>query len=352
LDLKPEISVIIPHYNGMQILKSCLNSLYKNSFEAFETFVIDNGSTDGSQAWIKTAFPQVRLSENHENLGYAGACNQGIKLSECPFVLLLNNDTEMPENLLEELYREINTDKKIAAVQPKILSIQNPKYFDYSGAAGGELDIFGYPFARGRVFDQVEEDNNQYDKMENQIFWTSGCALLLRREVVNKIGGLDEDFFAHQEEIDWNWRAQLAGYRNAVTMKTHILHYSGYTLKKENEKKMYLNHRNNLVMMLKNFSATSLLLLFPPRIALEVLTMIIDLFKWDGKRAKAVYKSLKYLIKHSFSLVSKHKEVQLLRVKKDSEITKNMFRSSIVWHHFVKKKSAYICVKKFRKHIA
>jgi len=352
LDNKPQVSVVIPHYNGIKVLKACLESLYKNSYQAFETYLIDNGSTDGSQAWLKSAFPQVRLIENQQNRGYAGGCNQGIKISKCPFVLLLNNDTEMPENFLDELYRTIITDKTIAAVQPKILSIQNQKYFDYSGAAGGELDLFGYPFARGRIFDKVEIDDNQYDHMENQVFWTSGCALLLRREVVDQIGDLDEDFFAHQEEIDWNWRAQIAGFKNVVTTKTHILHYSGYTLKNENEQKMYLNHRNNLVMMLKNLSFISLFLLFPPRIILELLTMVIDFLIWDGKRAKAVFRALTYLLMHPLVLIRKHQEVQLVRIKEDREIMKNIFMNSIVWHHFVRRNSAYTCVKKFRKRIA
>jgi len=352
LNAAPKISVVIPHFNGIKILEACLKSLYKNRFKDFETILIDNGSTDGSQEWVKQNFPQVQLIENNQNKGYAGGCNQGIRISKCPLVLLLNNDTEMPQNFLEELYESIKTDQTIAAVQPKILSIQNHSRFDYSGAAGGELDIFGYPFARGRIFDRVEEDLKQYDDFEQQVFWTSGCALLLRKDVVDKIGYLDEDFFAHQEEIDWNWRAQLAGYKNIVTTNTYIFHYSGYTLQSRNEMKMYLNHRNNLIMMIKNFSAASLIFLFPVRILMELTTILMDAILWGGKRSKAVAKALYYIVFHPGVLYRKHRDVKRIRKKTDREIFRNMFKGSIVWNYFIKKSTAQECIKKFRKRVA
>lgn len=347
-----EIAVVIPHFNGIDILRDCLTALYKNTFTDFKTILIDNGSTDGSQEWVRSAFPQVHLVENRENRGYAGGCNQGISLAESPFVLLLNNDTVMPENFLSVLHRAISQDDRIAAVQPKILSIQDPSRFDYSGAAGGELDIFGYPFARGRIFEQVEKDENQYDGLSQDVFWTSGCAMLLRTSVTAVIGVLDEDFFAHQEEIDWNWRAQLAGFRNLVATETYILHYSGYTLRSDNEKKMYLNHRNNLVMMIKNYSMVWLVILLPLRILMEMATIIADLVLWEGKRAGAVWKALRYLFSHYGKLMAKHRAIQSLRTTPDRVIMKNMFRGSIVWWHYIHKRMPVTCVKKYRKPVA
>ncbi|MBD3224532.1 MAG: glycosyltransferase [Caldithrix sp.] len=345
------ITVVIPHYNGKDILNDCLSSLYKNTFPFFETLLIDNGSTDGSQKFIDQQYPQVKCIQNKINLGYAGACNQGIQLAKTPFILLLNNDTVMPANFLEQMYQSITSNRLNAAVQPKILSIQDKRHFDYSGGAGGEMDQFGYPFARGRIFDLVEKDDGQYDDLTNDVFWTSGCALLMRKSVAEEIGTLDEDFFAHQEEIDWNWRARLAGYNNKVTTVTHILHYSGYTLRSDNQYKMYLNHRNNIIMMIKNYSLLRLIYLLPIRILMEFTTVVVDALFWEGKRARAVLKALWYIVAHSYQILKKHKQVQQLRRKPDKQIMKNMYKRSIVFQHFVKKRSPFECVGQFRNSV-
>lgn len=346
--MSKKVSVIIPHFNGIDILRACLSTLYKNRFTEFETIVIDNGSVDGSQKYVKENFPQVILVENEENLGYAGACNQGMEISSLPYVLLLNNDTEMPENFLEEMLKAIEAAPQVGMVQPKIISIQDKRFFDYSGGAGGEMDILGYPFARGRIFDTVEMDHKQYERMAKQVFWTSGCALLLRKSVIEKVGLLDEDFFAHQEEIDLNWRAQLAGFENRVTQKTHIFHYSGYTLRSDNQRKMYLNHRNNLIMMIKNYSLPLLFFTFPIRILFEMATVMADAAMWEGKRARAVLQSLYFILTNPIFIWKKRKAVQKLRKVSDRAIIKNMYRGSIVIDHFVRKLSPIACVKRFR----
>ena len=344
-----KITVVIPHYNGVDILRDCLKSLYRNTFTDFITLVIDNDSIDGSQDFVRKEFPQVDLIGNEKNLGYAGGCNQGINKSNTPYVLLLNNDTKMPQNFLAEMLSAIEQDEKIAMVQPKILSIQNKDMFDYSGAAGGELDIFAYPFARGRIFDEVEKDLQQYDAIDENCFWTSGCALLLRKTVIDEIGDLDEDFFAHQEEIDLNWRAQLAGYRNVVSTKTFIYHYSGYTMRTDNQRKMFLNHRNNLIMMIKNYSWQSLIILLPLRILLELITVAADFIFWEGKRAKAAIQSLFDLFKNISPIIKKRKKVQGLRKVTDRKIMENMYKGSIVFAHFILKKTPAQCIASFRK---
>lgn len=345
---KAQVTVVIPHYNGKKILFDCLESLFKNTFKDFKVLLIDNGSTDGSQAMVRAAFPQVELIQNEENKGYAGACNQGIELADTEYVLLLNNDTVAPTNFLEELVKALENDRSAAMVQPKILSIQDHQFFDYSGGAGGEMDILGYPFARGRIFDTVEKDKGQYDRLTNQVFWTSGCALLLRKSVIEKIGALDEDFFAHQEEIDLNWRAQLLGYRNLVALKTYIYHYSGYTLRKDNQRKMYLNHRNNIIMMIKNYSLAMLLLVLPLRILFEMATVVVDSMLWGGNRGKAVLQALAYIFTHLGMILQKRRRVQKMRKVSDRAIISNMYRGSIVIDHYVRKRLPYHCVSKFR----
>ncbi len=346
---KPEIYIIIPHYNGLEILDDCLSSLFKNTFKNFNTILIDNGSTDGSQQMVTKKYPQVNLVQNIENLGYAGACNQGIELAESELILLLNNDTVMPENFLQEMSAALLANKNAAMIQPKILSIQDKQFFDYSGGAGGEMDILGYPFARGRIFDLVEKDKKQYDQMESKVFWTSGCALMVKKSVLQKIGDLDEDFFAHQEEIDLNWRAQIAGYINLVTTRTFIYHYSGFTLRSDNQHKMYLNHRNNIIMMIKNYSLFFLSFLLPVRILFEMVTIAADSMLWGGVRARAVLKALLYLAGNPVKIFRKRRKVQKLRVISDRAVLKNMYAGSVVIDHFLRKLTPYACISKFRR---
>ena len=345
---KPEICIIIPHYKGLKILDDCLTSLYKNTYKNFKTFLIDNGSTDGSQKMVTEKFPQTILIQNTDNLGYSGACNQGIELAESELILLLNNDTVMPENFLQEMSAALLANKNAAMIQPKILSIQDKQFFDYSGGAGGEMDILGYPFARGRIFDLVEKDKKQYDQMESKVFWTSGCALLVKKSVLQRIGNLDEDFFAHQEEIDLNWRAQIAGYHNLVTTKTYIYHYSGFTLRSDNEHKMYLNHRNNIIMMIKNYSLFFLCFLLPIRLIMEMVTVAADSMLWGGVRARAVLKALLYLAANPVKIFRKRRHVQKLRVISDRAVFKNMYPGSVVIDHFLRKLTPYTCIRKFR----
>ncbi len=346
---QPLITIVIPHFNGLKILDDCLRSVFSNNFNGFEVLVIDNGSTDGSQTMVKRKYPQVRLIQNSENKGYAGACNQGIEMAKTRYVLLLNNDTVMPTNFLQEMLNAMENNRHAAMAQPKILSIQDKQFFDYSGGAGGEMDVLGYPFARGRIFDTVEKDKGQYNKMTGKVFWTSGCALMLRKKVTEEIGLLDEDFFAHQEEIDLNWRAQLAGYQNLVVTSTFIYHYSGYTLRKDNQRKMYLNHRNNLIMLIKNYSLFVLVLVFPVRIVFEMATVVVDSMLWGGKRGKAVLQALYFIFSHPLYIWKKRRKVQKLRKVSDRAIVANMYRGSIVIDHYLRKYLPYHCVRKFRQ---
>jgi GT2 family glycosyltransferase len=335
-----EVSVVIPHFNGWEILDSCLNSLQANDLTSTEILVIDNGSSDGSQQKMQEKYPFVRLVQNAENRGYAGGCNDGIKLSTGRFVLLLNNDTEVADNFITVLHSAIIRDEKIAIVQPKLLSIYQKNTFDYSGAAGGEIDIFGYPFARGRVFEDIEIDNGQYDQAAKQIFWASGTACLIRRSVLDEIGLLDEDFFAHMEEIDLNWRAQLAGYRVEICMDTFLYHYSGYTLQAGNPRKLYLNHRNNLVMLMKNYSAARLLWLLPARLGLEIITALQAVLRGNFKWAAAVARAMGYFIIHLPALLLKHRQIQKLRKIPDSALVKRMYPGSVALAHFLLKQGS------------
>lgn len=334
-----EISVIIPHFNGLEILRNCLNSLNTNNFKNVEFIVVDNGSTDGSQEMVRKEFSQVVLIENKKNIGYAGGCNIGMNAANGKYLLLLNNDVEVAENFLSELYKKIESDQTIGLVQPKILSIQNKDYFDYSGGAGGEIDVFGFPFARGRVFIEIEKDESQYNNLPDEIFWASGTAVLIRKSMIDKIGMLDDDFFAHMEEIDLNWRAQLAGYKCVITMNTYIYHYSGYTLSPDNPQKMYLNHRNNLIMIIKNYSLISLFWVFPIRIILEFVALSYAIVTGNRDWALGVINGMRYVFINLKTIWKKHKNIQNLRQVSDLQIIKNMFKGSVALTFFLRIKS-------------
>jgi len=350
-DSQIAISVIIPHYNGTTILKNCLDSLKKNSLDNVEILIVDNGSTDGSQEMIKTEYPEVQLVENEENSGYAGGCNIGMDKAIGKHFLLLNNDVEVADNFLKEMLLTIESDDTVGLVQPKILSIQKKEYFDYSGGAGGEIDIFGFPFARGRVFINIEKDESQYDDLTDEIFWASGTAVLIRKSLVEKIGKLDDDFFAHMEEIDLNWRAHLAGYKSAVCHNTYIYHYSGYTLSSENPRKMYLNHRNNLIMILKNYSLPVLIWVFPIRIILEFVALSYALVTRNRNWALGVLKGMGYVLYHLASIWQRHQQVQKLRTVSDTKVMSQMFKGSVALTFFLKIKSVReICRFRGKRH--
>ncbi|MDP7666347.1 MAG: glycosyltransferase family 2 protein, partial [Candidatus Poseidoniia archaeon] len=199
------VSVIIPHWNGIEILSDCLDSLTKSTYPNIEIVVVDNASTDGSPDWVAENHPDINLVRCSENHGYAGGCNRGAAEAEGEFLLFLNNDTIHEPGWIEPLVESMEVDETVAAVQPKILNYFERNKFDYAGGAGGALDILCFPFVRGRVFFELEEDEGQYDSAA-EIFWASGTAFLVRKSVFEDSGGFDESFFAHQEEIDLQWR--------------------------------------------------------------------------------------------------------------------------------------------------
>ena len=206
----PKVSIIIPHWNGIEILSDCLESLAQTEYTNLEIIVVDNASTDGSSDWVNINYPSVKLIENDQNYGYAGGCNRGANVATGDFLVFLNNDTIQDSKWIDTLVDFLSLNSNVAAVQPKILNFFDQAKFDYAGGAGGWLDILGYPFARGRVFLEQEKDAGQYDKIR-PIFWASGTALMVRKTDFESANGFDETFFAHQEEIDLCWKFRLMG---------------------------------------------------------------------------------------------------------------------------------------------
>lgn len=332
----PLVSIIIPHLAGKEILRNCLSSLKKTHYPNTEVIVVDNGSTDNSVEDVQEIFPGIHVVKNEKNRGFAGGCNAGLHVSHGEYVLFLNDDTEIVDpEWLSFLVESCEADRKIAACQPKLLSLKNPESFDYAGAAGGLLDIFGFPFACGRIFFTIEQDNQQYDN-KSEIFWASGTAMFARKSALAKVGDFDEDFFAHMEEIDLSWRLHLAGYKVIAVPQAVVYHNAGSTLTTDSYLKVLLNHRNSLAMLLKNYAWKNLVWIFPARILLEFIAAIYSLVKRDFVRLRAVFHALGYLIFHAKEIIVKRKQVQRIRKKDDFQIFHKMHRGSIVFAYFVK----------------
>lgn len=331
---KTLVTIIIPHIGQSDILYACLRSLKTEKNVPFRVLIIDNGS-DLSTERVGAILSDYEIVKNDRNLGFAGGCNVGLRRVQTRYALLLNNDTEVGENWLQPLVACMEKYPDAAACQPKILSMRFSGKFDYAGGMGGLIDRFGYPFAIGRIFDHLETDERQYEGRFD-IFWASGTAMMIRVAVLRNSGLLDEDFFAHMEEIDLNWRFHLLGYRVLSDSKSVVYHYSGYSLGHEALRKMYLNHRNNWMMLLKNYSVETLLWLVPVRIVFEGVTLLISIVKLDFKRAWAVLRAMVFVLLHTAKIFRKHREVQSIRKIPDKKILLKMYRGSIVWDYFLR----------------
>ena len=209
--MRPLVSIIVPHWNGIDIIAECLDSLHEATYPNIEIIVVDNNSTDDSVNYICNNFKNVIIFENDQNEGYAGGCNRGAEIAKGKYLLFLNNDTIHKSNWIEPLVQLLDKNTNIAAVQPKILNYYQKNLFDYAGGAGGMMDFLVFPFARGRIFNKQEIDEDQYNSKQ-EIFWSSGTAFLVRKDVFEEVKGFDELFFAHMEEIDLCWRFHLMGY--------------------------------------------------------------------------------------------------------------------------------------------
>jgi len=289
--IQPTVTVVIPHLKGREMLRRCLEAVLQTRGSDFEILVVDDGSTDGSSEMVGRNFPDVRLVRNKTTLGFAAACNAGIRASQGRYVALLNDDAMVTPGWLAPLVHALESDSSVAAVQPKILSLHDPARFDYSGGAGGEMDIYGYPFVRGRLFETIEEDTGQYDSIR-PCFWATGAAVIFRCSALDQVGLFEERFFAHMEEIDLCWRLHWAGYTVLAVPEAVVHHQTAGTLATDSLRKMMLNHRNSLLMLLRNHTLSALLWVLPMRLLLEVATVMWALVKGRPGRAWAVFAGL------------------------------------------------------------
>ena len=333
------VAIVILNYNGKALLEQFLPSVLEHSQQA-TVYLADNASTDGSVAFVKEHFSKVNLIINTQNGGYAKGYNDALaNLPEDVFVLL-NSDVEVTQGWLSPILEAFKATKNVVAIQPKILDYKNKDYFEYAGAAGGYIDALGYPYCRGRIFNTLEKDTEQFND-SRQIFWASGACIAVKKEAFIKAGGFDEDLFAHQEEIDLCWRMQQqAGIIQYIGSST-VYHLGGGTLGVENPKKTFYNFRNSLLVMLKNNNRSAVWLILFVRMLLDALAAWQFLLSGKPSHFIAIFKAhLSFYSLVPRFIKKRHKHTQKIAYYQIK---------SIVWMYFIRKKTTFIALNQNKK---
>ncbi len=332
-----KVAIVILNWNGLDMLSKFLPSVLKNSRHEATIYVADNASEDASIDLLIREFPDVRLILLDKNYGFAGGYNKALKEVEAEYYMILNSDVETPCGWLTPLIEFMDSHVEVAACQPKILSQVDNESFEYAGASGGFIDKYGYPFCRGRIFSSIEKDLNQYDE-EIKIHWATGAAMLIRAQDFWHVGGFDEGFFAHEEEIDLCWRLRSTGRKIYCVPKSKVYHVGGGTLPKDNPMKTFLNFRNNLIMLYKNLPQESLKPIMRVRGFLDYLAAVQFLLKGKWADFKAVLRA-----RHAYRellpmYVQVRKEVQ--KACKNSGPAKNC-NFSILWQYHALRRHSF-----------
>ncbi|HSC55397.1 MAG TPA: glycosyltransferase family 2 protein [Phnomibacter sp.] len=330
----PHIAIAILNYNGRKHLEHYLPSVVQTNYPNYSIWVIDNASTDDSIAFVQANYPQINITKNPVNGGFAEGYNMGLAHIDAPYVLLLNSDVAVDPCFLQPLVDTLESHPEMAMVQPKILADLQRTQFEYAGAGGGAMDALGYPFCRGRLFDTAEADAGQYNS-EASIFWASGAAVLVRKKIYDELGGLYAYFFMHNEEIDLCWRALNKGYTIGYNGQSVVYHLGGGSLAKESPRKTYFNFRNNLVMVCRNMPLSRLIFVLPMRAGLDGVAFLQMLATGKLENAtsipKAWFSFLKWMVTPS---------AQKWPGNRKAFNGPGRFNGSIVWQYFVRGKKS------------
>lgn len=327
------IAVVILNWNGRKYLEKFLPSLIQFKTADTEIIVADNASKDDSVEWMHATYPDIRIIRHAENCGFAKGYNKALQQIEAEYYILLNSDIEVTDHWIEPVIQLMDSDPLIGACQPKIRSYLDPKKFEYAGAAGGFIDKYGYPFCRGRIFLHIEEDLGQYDD-QTEIFWATGACMFVRAKLFHEFGGLDEDFFAHMEEIDFCWRLKNVGYKIMYCPSSTVFHIGGGTLPKISWRKTYLNFRNNFFLLYKNLPEERIVKVFTIRLLLDGIAAFKFLIQAGFKDFWAVSRAhLSF-----YRTFSKTKQKRLM-LRQGS--MKNVYGKNIVSEYYLKGKRKF-----------
>ncbi|MFD1294303.1 glycosyltransferase family 2 protein [Lutibacter holmesii] len=322
-----KIAIVILNWNGKKLLEQFLPSVIKFSkYEGVEIYVADNASTDASVQFITENFPTVKIVQNKQNGGYAKGYNDALQHINAAVYALINSDIEVSENWLQPIISTFENEPKTAIIQPKILDFKNKTRFEYAGAGGGFIDAFGYPYCRGRLFDTIEKDTEQFNDT-TEIFWASGACFFIRAKVFHELQGFDEDYFAHQEEIDLCWRAQNFNHTIKYVGTSTVFHVGGATLKEESPRKSFLNFRNSLFSLVKNIPTNKLIPVIFVRLILDGVAGVKFLLELRPIHTLAI-------IRAHFSFY--HYLPKMLKKRKKSHQKNTYYKiKSIVWNYFI-----------------
>jgi hypothetical protein len=334
----PKTAIVILNWNGQQMFDTFLPSVIEHSNpETAEIIVADNGSTDDSVHYLQENYPTVKIIPLERNYGFAEGYNQALKQVDADYFVLLNSDVKVSPDWFESCIKLFEQDKKIAAIQPKILSHNKPDEFEYAGAAGGFIDRYGYPFCRGRILNRVEKDIGQYNQ-PSPIFWASGACMFIRSSAFKEAGGLDGDFWAHMEEIDLCWRLKNSGYKVVYQPESVVYHLGGGTLSYGSPRKVYLNFRNNLWMLFKNLPKHQFKRIFLARMILDGIAAVKFILGFNFWEFWAVVKAHFAFYKNLGKLIEKRKQVQKSVIEKEHN---EVYGKSIMWKFFLEKKNRF-----------
>ncbi len=324
------VAVVILNWNGKSWLEKFLPNVIHFLPNYAKLYIADNASTDDSIAFLQNTYPSIQIITLAQNYGFAKGYNEALKNLQEDVFVLLNSDIEVNSDWIQPVINLMNSNPNIGACQPKILDQKNKQLFEYAGASGGFIDYLGYPYCRGRIFNEIEIDEGQYNDA-TPIFWATGACMFVKNKVYWDAGGLDEDYFAHMEEIDLCWRIQKLGFDIYVEPKAVVYHVGGGTLNKYSSQKTYLNFRNNLVTLLKNANYKYFIITVLYKLILDGIAGVKFLFDGEFKHTWAVIKAhftVYFQIKH---ILKKRKIIQQKSVIQTPSL---IYNKSVVWKHF------------------
>ncbi|QJB33235.1 glycosyltransferase family 2 protein [Chitinophaga oryzae] len=328
MHILPSVAVVILNWNGKAFLEKFLPSVCRSTYGNLQLVLADNASTDDSVAFVTANYPSVRIVRNPSNDGFAGGYNEALAHVEADIYVLLNQDVEVEPGWIEPVVALMESDPRIAACQPKMRAYHQPDEFEYAGAAGGWMDVLGYTFCRGRILYTTEKDEGQYDDVQD-VFWATGAALFIRSACFRQVGGFDRDFFAHMEEVDLCWRLQRAGYRVCYCPDSKVFHVGGGSLPQGNPRKLYLNFRNNLMMLWKNLHSEDRWIVLFQRFFLDILAAVKSLVSGKPKDMAAIWRAYRDYYRWRKTYVNKHElpEVKLMKMK-------GVFHGIMIWRYY------------------
>ncbi len=326
-------ALVILNWNGKHLLGRFLPGIIKHTPPEVELIVADNASEDDSVGFLKKHFPEVRIITMKKNLGFAGGYNKALESVDADYFILLNSDIEVSEAWIEPCIKLLDEHPQVAAVQPRIRSLENKAFFEYAGAAGGMLDHFGYPYCRGRIFNHLEKDTGQYDDV-CEVFWATGAAMFARADVFMDTGGFDASFFAHMEEVELCWRFQNMGHKVFYCPQSVVYHLGGGSLPKANPQKTYYNFRNSLWMLTKQLPPQSFYARILPRLSLDVIAAAKFFLQGHFRDCLAVFRA-------HLAFCGKWRKLRKQYHHHKSDVPAMLYRGSIVFDYFIRRKKTY-----------